>query len=198
MKERKPIVRWTLTYTILILTVVHAFAAGQTAAPKASRKTAAASTQRVWVVGHRGAAGLFPENTLASFKRALDLGVDAVELDVLLSADKELVVHHDFRLKLEIARTPDGSWLDRFPGPAVKDLPLAELKTYDVGRLKPYTTYAGRYPKQQPADGERIPTLREVLSLLKKRGDGETKVFVEIKTSPEEKEALAKQKGAGA
>jgi glycerophosphoryl diester phosphodiesterase len=67
--------------------------------------------KRIYVIGHRGAAGLAPENTLAAFKRALNLGVHAVELDVLLTSDKELIVHHDYRLKPEIARTPDGAWL---------------------------------------------------------------------------------------
>ena len=42
----------------------------------------------LWVIGHRGAAGLAPENTLASFEHAVRLGVDAVELDVHLSADQ--------------------------------------------------------------------------------------------------------------
>lgn len=47
-----------------------------------------------WIIGHRGAAG-FPENTIAAFERALELGVDAVELDVRLSGDGKLVVVHD-------------------------------------------------------------------------------------------------------
>ncbi|MGD9075398.1 MAG: glycerophosphodiester phosphodiesterase family protein, partial [Desulfobacteraceae bacterium] len=50
------------------------------------------------VIGHRGAAGLAPENTLAAFSRALDIGVDGMELDVQLSADGIAVVHHDFQL----------------------------------------------------------------------------------------------------
>jgi glycerophosphoryl diester phosphodiesterase len=65
------------------------------------------------------------------------------------------------------------------------DLTLAELKTYDVGRLKPNARYSRRYPEQQPVDGERIPTLREVISLYKSECDKETKIWVEIKTSPE-------------
>jgi len=140
--------------------------------------------KKFYVIGHRGAAGLAPENTLAAFKRALNLGVDAVELDVLLTSDKELIVHHDYRLKPEIARTPDGAWLKDWEGPTIKNLTLAELRNYDVGRLKPNTQYARRHPEQQPADGERIPTLREVISLLKGY-DKETQLWIEIKTSPE-------------
>jgi glycerophosphoryl diester phosphodiesterase len=137
------------------------------------------------VVGHRGAAGLLPENTLAAFRKALDLGVDGLELDVLLTSDGELVVHHDFTLKSEIARAPDGKWIPGSAERVIRGLSLAEVRTYDVGRLQPGTRYASRYPEQQPADGERIPTLREVLALLKDRKDSRTRLFIEIKTSPE-------------
>lgn len=138
-----------------------------------------------FVVGHRGSAGLAPENTLAAFKQALRIGVHAVELDVLQSADGELVVHHDYHLKPEIARTSNGEWLKSRPGPLIKGLTLAELEAYDVGRLKPNTKYANRYPDQQPVDGERIPTLREVISLIKNRTAKETQLWIEIKTNPE-------------
>lgn len=138
------------------------------------------------VIGHRGAAGLLPENTLAAFAKACELGIDALELDVLASADGELVVHHDFKLKPEIARTPDGAWISSGSQPAIKDLTLAQLKTYDIGRLQPNTAYAGRYPEQTPADGERIPTFKEVIDLFKTSCRPSTRLFVEIKTSPEE------------
>jgi glycerophosphoryl diester phosphodiesterase len=51
---------------------------------------------KVDIIGHRGAAGLAPENTLAAFKKACKLGMDAVELDVFLTADSTIVVHHDY------------------------------------------------------------------------------------------------------
>lgn len=139
-----------------------------------------------FVIGHRGAAGLMPENTLSAFKRACALGCDAIELDVLVSGDGELIVHHDFKLKPEIARTPDGAWVSSGSQLAIKDLTLAQLKTYDVGRLRPKTSYASRYPEQTPVDGERIPTLKEVIDLFKKACSPTTRLLVEIKTSPEE------------
>ena len=142
--------------------------------------------QKPLVIGHRGAAGLLPENTLAAFKRACEIGVDAVELDVLVSADGELVVHHDFKLKPEIARASDGAWIPSGSPPAVKDLTLAQLKSYDIGRLQPKTSYAARYPEQNPVDGERIPTFKEAIDLFKKSCSPTTRLFVEIKTSPEE------------
>ena len=143
------------------------------------------SAKKFYMIGHRGAAGLAPENTLAAFARACAIGVDAVELDVLLTSDRSVVVHHDFRLKPEITRTADGEWLNHFSRTPIKQLRLAELKTFDVGRLKSQTRYARRYPEQQPVDGERIPTLVEVISFFKNQCDPDIQIWVEVKTSPE-------------
>src|SRR5882762_5874242 len=77
---------------------------------------------RVWVVGHRGAMGYCPENTLASFERGLELGADWIELDVHLSRDGALVVIHDET----VDRTTNGSGL-------VQEHTLAELKELDAG-----------------------------------------------------------------
>ena len=140
--------------------------------------------QNFLIVGHRGAAGLAPENTLAAFRKACELGVDAVELDVFLTADDNIAVHHDYTLKPETTRTADGKWLSR-SGLAIKDLTLAQLKTYDVGRLKPSTRYSRRYPEQQPADGERIPGLGEVISMMEAKCDPANQLWIEIKTNPE-------------
>ena len=141
--------------------------------------------ENLLVIGHRGAAGLAPENTLAAFSKALDIGVDGVELDVQLSADGIAVVHHDFQLNPDITQTEGGEWLEKGKTLPIKELTLAELKKYDVGRLKPGTTYANRYPDQKPAEGERIPTLQEVILLLKGDEDDKTQLWIEIKTSPE-------------
>jgi glycerophosphoryl diester phosphodiesterase len=141
---------------------------------------------KLHIIGHRGAAGLLPENTLSAFKHACVLGVDGVELDVLVSADGELVVHHDYRLKPEIARSPDGAWVSASIPPAIRDLTLVQLKSYDVGRLQPKTSYAARYPEQTPVDGERIPTLKEAIQLFKAACGPSTRLLIEIKTSPEE------------
>ena len=156
--------------------------------PEKSALPAGSEAGKKWItlIGHRGAAGLAPENTLSAFARACEIGVDAVEFDVLLTADGEAVVHHDFNLKPEITRTKDGKWLEGSSPAAINNLNLAELKTYDVGRLKPQTQYARRYPEQQAVDGQRIPTLREVISLHKQQCHRSTELWIEIKTTPEE------------
>ncbi len=112
--------------------------------------------------GHRGARGLFPENTLEGFAAAARLGVRCFELDVGITRDGVAVVHHDPALNPDIARGADGAWLPG-PGPLLRDLSYADLAAYDVGRIRPGTAYAGLYASQQPHDGARIPTLEQVL-----------------------------------
>jgi glycerophosphoryl diester phosphodiesterase len=165
---------------VVLLMVSSCFTAEKSSSPVNVEQPA----KKINAIGHRGAAGLAPENTLSAFKKACEIGVEAVELDVLLTADGKIVVHHDYNLNPEIARTADGEWLNR-PGPLIKELTLANLKTYDVGRLKPGTRYSRRYPEQQPVDGERIPTLGEVIFLLKTKCNPVTQLWVEIKTNPE-------------
>ena len=114
--------------------------------------------------GHRGARGLAPENTIASFSTALAIGVTSLELDVGMTKDGVVVVHHDEWLNPEITRGADGAFLSQ-RGPAIYSLTLEELKRYDVGRLKPGTAYAASLPEQRPHDGARIPTLAEVFAL---------------------------------
>lgn len=132
-------------------------------------------------IAHRGGAGLRPENTLAAFAHALDLGVDGFELDVHVAKDGSVVVFHDDRLKAEIARDGEGRWLAG-PGPLIKDLTLSELQAYDIGRLKPGSSYAKRYPDYVPCDGERIPRLADVIFLIK-RGGGNERLWIELKTN---------------
>jgi glycerophosphoryl diester phosphodiesterase len=180
------IVKRNLPAAILLTAVALLALAAPGIAQAPSGSTAAKVPEKPLVIGHRGAAGLLPENTLAAFAKACELGADAIELDVLVSADGELVVHHDFKLKPEIARASDGAWIPSGSPPAVKDLTLAHLKTYDIGRLQPKTSYAARYPEQNPVDGERIPTFKEAIDLFKKSCSPTTRLFVEIKTSPEE------------
>ena len=93
------------------------------------------------IVGHRGASGHAPENTLASFERAIEIGVDAIELDVHLSRDGHLVVIHDQNL----ARTTNGQGL-------VHEHDLAELQVLDAG-----SWFGPEYA------GERIPTFEQTL-----------------------------------
>jgi glycerophosphoryl diester phosphodiesterase len=114
-------------------------------------------------IAHRGGAALVPENTLAAFRDAVARGCDGAELDVQLSRDGAVVVHHDYRLMRDVARK-DGAWLDA-PGPRIKDLNLTELRQFDVGQPKLGSDYAQRHSVLRAVDGETIPTLNEVIAL---------------------------------
>jgi len=133
-------------------------------------------------IAHRGGSGRRPENTLAAFQFAVECGADGVELDVQLSRDGEVVVFHDYRLKPEICRTKDGRWLSR-PTPRIKDLSLAELQEFDIGRHDPSTEYGRRYVSTMTSvEGATIPTLRQVIAVVK-NGSKPFWLFVELKTS---------------
>src|SRR5215204_962471 len=80
--------------------------------------------------GHRGARGLMPENTLPAFKAALAVGVTTLELDVGMTADGVLVVHHDPTLNPDTTRGPDGRFLEG-RGPPLRWLRFDELRKYD-------------------------------------------------------------------
>src|SRR5215471_14850334 len=81
-----------------------------------------ASSGRPYAVGHRGAMGHAPENTLASFRKGFELGAPLLELDVHLSADGHLVVIHDET----VDRTTNGSG-------RVGDLSAADIRRLDAG-----------------------------------------------------------------
>lgn len=133
------------------------------------------------VQGHRGARGLAPENTLAAFERARALGVTTLETDVAVTRDGVLVISHDPFLNPDLVRGPDGAWLTA-KGPPIHSLTRAELARYDIGRLNPASDYARQFPQQAPADGQRFPTLAQVLAL----GDGNALRFnIETKITPD-------------
>jgi len=143
--------------------------------------TSSVPAAEIKIVGHRGAAGLMPENTLSGFRKAIEIGVDAIELDVHLTFDNVVVVTHDYRLNRALTRAPQGHWIKKRP--LIKDLTLAQVQAYDVGRLKDTSKYARKYPIRRDIDGEYIPTLREVIKLLKKSNNN-TDLIIEIKTTP--------------
>ncbi len=123
--------------------------------------------QAPFVVGHRGAAGHAPENTFASFERALEIGVDFVECDVHPCADGRLVVIHD----PTVDRTTNGHGL-------VCEMTVEQLKALDAG-----SWFDPRFA------GERLPLLSELLDWAR----GKVRVTIEAKTGPVPYEGLDRQ-----
>ncbi|HEY4388854.1 MAG TPA: glycerophosphodiester phosphodiesterase [Ktedonobacteraceae bacterium] len=109
-------------------------------------------------VAHRGGAGLAPENTLAAFRNALTLPIDAVELDVQMSRDGHALVFHDATME----RLTDGQG-------NMLDLDYEYLRSLNAS-----AHFRGGWPEPQ-----QIPTLREVLELVRNRAQ----VYLEIKAS---------------
>jgi len=143
----------------------------------------ACAAQAFDLQGHRGARGTAPENTLPGFAAALAVGVATLELDAGVTRDGVVVIHHDRRLNPDIARGPDGRWIEA-PGPLLRELDFKALRRYDVGRLRPGSEYAARFPEQAPADGARIPRLAELFALVRKAGNDEVRFNIETKISP--------------
>ncbi|HET6315191.1 MAG TPA: glycerophosphodiester phosphodiesterase family protein [Chloroflexota bacterium] len=114
---------------------------------------------RVWIVGHRGAMGYRPENTLASYEYALQLGADWIECDCHLSRDGALVIMHDE----SVDRTTNGHGL-------VRDHTLAELKQLDAG-----SWFSSEFKDQ------RVLTVEELLDWARQK---DTVVDIEIKNAP--------------
>lgn len=113
------------------------------------------SKRSVTSTGHRGAAGYAPENTLASIRKAMDLNVDRIEIDIHQTKDSIVVVIHDD----SVDRTSNGTGL-------VSDLSFEEIRKLDVG---------SKFSKE--FKGEKIPNLEEVLQLV----DGTFELIIEFK-----------------
>lgn len=115
--------------------------------------------KRPIIIAHRGASKYAPENTIASFMKAVEMNSDGIELDVHMTKDKALVVCHDEK----VDRTTNGKGF-------IKDLTLMEIKELDAG------SWFGEEFK-----GQRIPELKEVLELIK---DKEILLNIELKNAP--------------
>jgi glycerophosphoryl diester phosphodiesterase len=140
----------------------------------------AVDTATIQVHGHRGARALHPENTLPAFEYAIQAGVDALELDMAVTKDGEIVVSHDPILHPPVCSGPA-------PQAVIHELTLAQVRQWDCGAIQ-----NPAFPRQQTKPGTRMPTLDEVFALAP-RGkfsfNIETKIFAdhpELTPSPEE------------
>lgn len=118
------------------------------------------------VYGHRGAAGTYPENTMLSFTKAVDMGVDGLEIDVHLTKDKNVVIIHDTTLD----RTTSSSG-------RIKDTKIYELHHIGISQMyKSFESYSNTWDK------ERIPMLNEFLTLYRNE---DIDINIELKTRAE-------------
>ena len=133
--------------------------------------------------GHRGARGLAPENTLAGFACACAIGVDGIELDILISADERVAIHHDPCLNTELCRDSNGKWLEGAT-PLVRELAEGQLKAYDVGMIRPGSSQASRFPLQKSVVGETIPMLSDLVLWWRHLAPHRPTLNIELKSDP--------------
>ena len=138
----------------------------------------------VRLIGHRGARGVMPENTIEGFEFTVRSGVVALEFDVVLTQDQVPVVTHNHHLLNAATRGADGRWLE---GAELKvsELPLSQLQSYDVGGLDGRTVYGQRFPDQVFMSGIRVPTLGDLLGMALTPQGAEMLFLLEMKSDPE-------------
>ena len=120
------------------------------------------------IQGHRGARGLFPENTLIGFRKTIEMDVTTLELDLGLTKGLVPVVTHDPYLNQNLCLDSNGYSIATDTlgyGPLISNLTLKEIKTFDCGSLNPDVLRFPQPPRKN-IPGEKIPTLQEVFDLL--------------------------------
>lgn len=134
--------------------------------------------------GHRGSRGLMPENTIPAMHKAIDLGVTTLEMDVVISKDKQVVVSHDPYFNADITTTPEGKNLTKQEGQALVlyTMDYNIIKKYDVG-LKPHPGF----PRQQKMAVHK-PLLSELIAsaeaYAKSKGSAPVWYNIETKSKP--------------
>lgn len=110
------------------------------------------------IEGHRGCRGLMPENTIPAMIKALDLGVNTLELDVVISRDKQVVVSHDPFMNIAFSASPDGRQLTKEDEESfiLYKMDYMEIKKWDVGSMG-----NPKFPRQQ-----KIAAYKPLLSAL--------------------------------
>ncbi len=145
----------------------------------------------VRLIGHRGARGVMPENTMEGFVFTLKIGVNAMEFDVVLTRERTPVITHNHHLLNAATRGSDGSWLtgDELK---VSELSLDEIKQFDVGGLDGSTIYGKRFPDQVFMSGVRVPCLTELLDFALEPEGKDLLLLLEMKsvpTTPDQRES---------
>ena len=156
---------------------------GETAAGAAQANGKDVANPAFDIEAHRGGRALFPENTLVSFAGALSMGVSTLELDVGVTRDGVLVVSHERGLNPDLARGADGNYVTA-PGTPLVKLSLDEVKQYDVGQIRPGSIYAAQFPDQHAVPGTKIPTLKELIDLVRRSGNEHVRLNIETKIDP--------------
>ena len=140
------------------------------------------SAKIIRIVGHRGARGLFPENSIVGFENILKIGVTLIELDVVFSKDKTPIITHDHTINPSTSRDVDGEFVNE--NIKVSSLTVEQIKNYEIGRLDLDSDYGRRFPEQAQLDGIYMPTLQELFEKMQQPEFEQMRLMVEIKSEP--------------
>ena len=135
------------------------------------------------IYAHRGGAGLFPENSLEAYSNAISLGVDVIDMDVMLNKNKTLIVFHDPYLHHEFVQEKKGNYIPH-KKLFIKKLSLSKIKQYEIGKLKAGSKRSALYPEQKALDNVRIPTLKEAIAHCDELTKGNIRYQIEVKSDP--------------
>jgi glycerophosphoryl diester phosphodiesterase len=133
--------------------------------------------------GHRGTRGLMPENTIPAMQKAIDYDVNTVEVDVVISKDKQVVISHDIYFHPDFSLTPEGKTMEKKDAESrlLYTMTYDSIRKYDVG-LKPHKDY----PRQQKIAAHK-PLLGELIDATDAyaRGKGKDVIYnIELKANP--------------
>ena len=141
------------------------------------------SNSMVRIIGHRGARGLYPENSLLGFMNVLKSGIEIIELDIVFSKDGIPIITHDQDISPFFCRDSKGEFIkDKIK---ISALNAEELFTYDIGRFNPETEYGKYFPEQIQLDGVFLSSLQELLNLVQLPEYQHANLLIEIKSDPD-------------
>ena len=135
------------------------------------------------IIGHRGARGVLPENSMIGFEFTLSVGVSLLEFDVILTADDIPVITHNHYILGSTFRNKNGAFVVDIE-PKISDLTFAEIESFDIGRVNSLSVYGKRFPEQAQLDGIRVPRLSELLALVNKPENLHAHLMLEVKSDP--------------
>ena len=135
------------------------------------------------VVGHRGARGILPENSMIGFKFAILAGVPLLEFDVMMTSDLVPVITHNYKLHAAICRGKDGTFLKNEI--KVSSLSWSDIQAFDIGKIDGKSAYGRHFPERAQLDNIRVPRLTDLLNFVSQPKFFAANLMLEIKSDPD-------------
>lgn len=136
------------------------------------------------IYSHRTFSGLYPESSLIGIEESLKLGVDFIDMDIVLNRDQTLMVTHDACLHEDLVRDKNKTFLQQ-NDLLVKKLSTEQLKQFDIGQVRPGSPTSKEFPERKSYENVKIPTLEEAITTILQSPLGtHTNLQIEIKANP--------------